>query len=256
MQNYKEQKSIIDLAWEQGDFLGKISAYDGQKSQLQLNRGALQDLEKYIIEDKDPQFLPPNVFIFEKSGFMSTSVSDLYTKQIELNRVYNLAKENNPIVADLKASIKKTKQDLLVYINNTRKATDQQIEGLNTEILNYINEAKLIPGKQRDILNIQRRATVSEQLYNFLLEKRASTKIARASIVPDVKIVEAPRNIGVVSPDKPAIQKSFLSAGLILSILIIILRAFFKRNIKPLSNVILIKNSQKNILYSYRMKLQ
>jgi capsular exopolysaccharide synthesis family protein len=237
MQNYKEQKSIIDLAWEQGDFLGKISAYDGQKSQLQLNRGALQDLEKYIIEDKDPQFLPPNVFIFEKSGFMSTSVSDLYTKQIELNRVYNLAKENNPIVADLKASIKKTKQDLLVYINNTRKATDQQIEGLNTEILNYINEAKLIPGKQRDILNIQRRATVSEQLYNFLLEKRASTKIARASIVPDVKIVEAPRNIGVVSPDKPAIQKSFLSAGLILSILIIILRAFFYSKITSVEHL-------------------
>jgi capsular exopolysaccharide synthesis family protein len=237
MQNYKEKKSIIDLEWEQGDFLTKISTYDGQKSQLQLQISALQDLEKYIIEDKDPQFLPPNIFIFEKTGFLTTAVSDLYTKQIELNKVYNLAKDNNPIVADLKTSIKKTKQDLLVYINNTRKATNQQIEGLNTEILNYINEAKLIPGKQRDILNIQRRATVSEQLYNFLLEKRANTKIARASIVPDVKIVEAPRNIGVVSPDKPAIQKSFLSAGLILSILIIVLRAFFYSKITSVEHL-------------------
>jgi capsular exopolysaccharide synthesis family protein len=237
MQNYKEKRSIIDLEWEQGDFLSKISTYDGQKSQLQLQISALQDLEKYIIEDKDPQFLPPNIFIFEKTGFLTTAVSDLYTKQIELNKVYNLAKDNNPIVTDLKTSIKKTKQDLLVYINNTRKATNQQIEGLNTEILNYINEAKLIPGKQRDILNIQRRATVSEQLYNFLLEKRANTKIARASIVPDVKIVEAPRNIGVVSPDKPAIQKSFLSAGLILSILIIILRAFFYSKITSVEHL-------------------
>jgi len=237
MQNYKEKKSIIDLAWEQGDFLTKISTYDGQKSQLQLQLGALQDLEKYIVEDKDPQFLPPNVFIFEKSGFMSTAVTDLYTKQLELNKVYNLAKENNPIVADLKASIKKTKQDLLVYINNTRKATDQQIDGLNKEILTYINEAKLIPGKQRDILNIQRRATVSEQLYNFLLEKRANTKIAKASIVPDVKIVESPRNIGVVSPDKPGIQKSFLSFGLILSIIIIILRAFFYSKITSVEHL-------------------
>lgn len=237
MQNYKERKSIIDLGWEQADFLNKISTYDGQKSQLQLQITALEDLEKYIVEDKDPQFLPPNVFIFEKTGFLTTAVNDLYSKQIELNRVYNLAKETNPIVADLKTSIKKTKQDLLIYINNTRKATAQQIESLNKEILIYINEAKLIPGKQRDILNIQRRASVSEQLYNFLLEKRANTKIARASIIPDVKIVESPRNIGVVSPDKPAIQKSFLSFGLLLSVLIIILRAFFYSKIKSVEHL-------------------
>jgi capsular exopolysaccharide synthesis family protein len=237
MQNYKEKKSIIDLAWEQTDFLGKISSYDGQKSQLQLQLSALTDLEKYIVEDKDPQFLPPNVFVFEKSGFMNTAVNDLYSKQIELNKVYNVAKETNPIISDLKASIKKTKQDLLIYINNTRKAVVQQVEGLNKEILTYINEAKLIPGKQRDILNIQRRATVSEQLYNFLLEKRANTKIARASIIPDVKIVESPRNIGVVSPDKPAIQKSFLSFGLIICILIIIMRAFFYSKITSVEHL-------------------
>ncbi len=237
MQNYKERKSIIDLNWEQADFLTKISSYDGQKSQMQLQLIALADLEKYIIEDKDPQFLPPNVFVFEKSGFMSTAVNDLYTKQIELNRVYNIAKETNPVISDLKASIKKTKQDLLIYINNTRKATNQQIDGLNKEILTYINEAKLIPGKQRDILNIQRRSAVSEQLYNFLLEKKANTKIAKASIVPDIKIVESPRNVGVVSPDKPAIQKSFLSFGLLLSILIIFLRAFFYSKIKSVEHL-------------------
>ncbi|MDP1801671.1 MAG: polysaccharide biosynthesis tyrosine autokinase [Bacteroidota bacterium] len=237
MQNYKERKSIIDLNWEQGDFLSKISNYDGQKSQLQLQIIALGDLEKYIIEDKDPQFLPPNIFIFEKSGFLSTAVNDLYSKQIELNRVYNLAKETNPVVADLKSSIKKTKQDLLIYINNTRKAANQQIEGLNKEILTYINEAKLIPGKQRDILNIQRRSDVSEQLYNFLLEKKANTKIAKAGIVPDIKIVESPRNVGVVSPDKPGIQKSFLSFGLLLSVLIIVLRAFFYSKIKSVEHL-------------------
>ncbi|PBQ31545.1 hypothetical protein CNR22_07115 [Sphingobacteriaceae bacterium] len=237
MQDYKERKSIINLDWQQNDFLGKISSYDGQKSKLQLEVSALSDLEKYIIEDKDPQFLPPSVFISEKGGFMIQAVNDLYTKQIELNRVYNIAKETNPIIADLKASIKKTKQDLLIYINNQRKATNQQIESLNTEIVDYINQAKLIPGKQRDILNIQRQTNVSEQLYNFLLEKKASTKIAKASIVPDVKIVESPRYGGIDSPDKAAIQKQFISFGLILSIIIIAIRAMFYTKIKSVEQL-------------------
>lgn len=232
MQNYKEGNAIIDLNWEQDNQLKKISEYDGERSNLQLQVKALNDLENYIIEDKDPQFLPPNVMIFEKVGFMSQAVTELYLKQIELNKNYNVAKENNPIIVDLKATIKKTKQDLLVYINNTRKATLQQIQNLNKEIGTYINEAKLIPGKKRDILNIQRRTIVSEQLYNFLLEKKANTKIARASIVSDIKIVEAPRNVGIDSPDKPAKQKQFLSFGLLVSIIIVVIRSVFYSKIK------------------------
>ena len=237
MQNYKEKKSIIDLDWQQGDFLNKISTYDGQKSQMQLQLNALNDLERYIIEDKDPQFLPPSVFVAEKNGFMYQAVNDLYTKQIELNKVYNSAKDNNPIIADLKSSIKKTKQDLLTYIVNSRKATQQQIENLDREILSYINEAKMIPGKQRDMLNIQRKASVSEQLYNFLLEKKASTKIARASIVPDIKIVEAPRNAGIDSPNKEGIQRNFVSVGLLIAIIIIVIRVSFFTKIKTVEQL-------------------
>lgn len=237
MQNYKEKKSVINLDWQQTDFLTKIGTYDGQRSQMQLQLSALNDLEKYIIEDKDPQFLPPSVFVVEKNGFMNQAVNDLYTKQIELNRMYGVAKEINPAVADLKAGIRKTKQDLLVYITNTRKATTQQIENLNREILDYINEAKLIPGKQREILNIQRQATVSEQLYNFLLEKKASTKIARASIVPDIKIVEAPRYAGIDYPDKGKIQKQFISLGLVIAFLIITVRVVFFSRIRTVEHL-------------------
>jgi len=237
MQNYKEKKSIIDLNWQQEDFLSKISTYDGQRSQLQLQLNAFDDLETYIIEDKDPQFLPPTVYVVEKSGFMSQAVTELYTKQIELNRMSNMAKETNPLVQDLKVSIQRTKQNLLTYISNARKATKQQVENLDKEILTYINEAKLIPGKQRDILNIKRKADVSEQLYNFLLEKKASTKIARASIVPDIKIVEAPRNAGIDSPNKTGIQRNFLSAGLFLALIIIAIRVAFFTKIKTVEQL-------------------
>lgn len=237
MQSYKEKNSIIDLAWEQNDFFGKISSYNGEKSIKKLHLASLDDLEKYIIEDKDPQFLPPGTFVTEKDGFMGRAVTELYANQIELNKLYGSVKENNPVIADLKSTIKKIKQDLLVYINNTRKATLLSINNLDTEIYKYISEAKLIPGKQRDILNIQRKSSVNEALYNFLLEKRASTKIARASIIPDIKVVESPRNIGIVAPDKPAIEKKIMSFSLLLSILIIAIRVAFTTKITTVDHL-------------------
>lgn len=237
MQNYKQNRSIINLDWQQNDFLSKISTYDGDISKLQLKIRELQDLERYIIEDKDPQFLPPRVFISENDGFLQKAVEDLYSSQIELNRLSGIVKTDNPVMLELKSKINKTKQDLLIYINNTKNATQKQRESLDKEIVNYINEVKQIPGMQRDVLNIQRKANVSEQLYNFLLEKKASTKIARASIVSDVRIVEAPRYAGIDSPDKDKIEKQFLSFGLFMVLLVVFIRSFFFNKIKTVEQL-------------------
>src|SRR5690606_36918657 len=76
-----------------------------------------------------------------------------------------------------------------------------------------------------------------EQLYKFLLEKKASTKIARASIVSDVKIVEAPRYAGIDSPDKKKVANQFLSIGLLVSLFLITIRLFFYSRIRTVEHL-------------------
>lgn len=237
LQGYKSRNAIFDLPWQQGSVLNKISQYESQLTELKLQGEALNDMEKYIVEDKDPQFLPPNVFIFEKGGYLSSAANELYQKQIQLNVVYGVATSNNPVVIDLKSSIKKIKQDLLVYINNTRNATKKIEQNIENQINSYLADAQGLPVKQRELLNIQRQATVNENLYNFLLERRANTQISKASILPGVKIVERPRNVGEVRPDKTAIQNSFLTAGLFVALIIILLRAFLLSKVKTLAHL-------------------
>lgn len=227
MQYYKDVHQILDLDWEQQNYLGKLAEYEGQKNQLQMQIESLNDLEKYIIEDKDPQFLPPNVFILEKQGFLPSAVTELYQLQLKLNDQYGSNTEDNPNVTNLKQNIRRLKQDLLIYITNSRKATYKLLENLNNEINTFVAKFKNIPPKQRDVLNIQRKIEVNQKLYSFLLEKRANTRIARASITPNVKIVEKPRNIGVVKPDKNKIRNTFLSFGMGIALLIIIIRVLF-----------------------------
>lgn len=237
LQQYKQRKSIVNLGWEEQDFLGKIGQYDKERSQVQMELKSLDDLEKYIIEDKDPQFLPPTVFVTEKEGFMNKAVTDLYTKQIELNKLYNMATEVNPVIQDHINNIKKIKQDLLTYINNARGATKTKISNINTEIGKYIAEAKSIPPKQQEIMSMQRNQNVNENIYNFLLEKKANTRIAKASIVPDAKIIETPRNTGEVSPDRIGLKKNFLTGGFAVAIIVILLRTLFFTKIKNIEHL-------------------
>ncbi|MBL7916747.1 MAG: hypothetical protein JNM96_00020, partial [Bacteroidia bacterium] len=237
LQLYKQKKSIINLGWEENDFLSKIGEYDKERSAAQLELKSYNDLEKYIIEDKDPQFLPPMIFITEKEGFMSKAVTDLYTKQIALNKLYSMATDDNPMIQENINNIKKIKQDLLVYINNARNAIKTKVENINVEIGKYVTEAKSIPPKQQDLLGIQRKLNVNESIYNFLLEKKANTRIAKASIVPDAKIMESPRNTGIVSPDRNGIKRNFLSAGFVISILLIVLKSLFFTKIKTIEHL-------------------
>jgi capsular exopolysaccharide synthesis family protein len=55
--------------------------------------------------------------------------------------------------------------------------------------------------------------------------------------VPDVKIVEAPRFIGIDSPDKDKIEKQFLSFGVLFSVLLIFLRTFYFSKIKSVEHL-------------------
>lgn len=237
MQNYKSKHAILDLDWEQQDFFKKITTYDEEKNKLGLKVEALNDLEKYVIEDKDPQFLPPSVFLVDADPFLSNSISELYKMQIALNNLYNSTKENNPNIADLKQNIKKLKQNMLVYINNSRNATYKIIENINTQINTYVSNIKQLPEKQRSLFGIKRKVDVNEGLYTFLLQNRASTKIARASIVSEVKVIDASRNQGVVKPDKKKIISTFVTVGLIISVLIIAIRFLFFTTIQTIEEL-------------------
>lgn len=255
MQYYKDVNNILDLDWEQKNYLDKLSDFDQQKNQLKMQIEALNDLEKYIIEDKDPQFLPPNVFILEKQGFLPSAVTELYQLQLKLNDQYGSNTDNNPNISNLKQSIRRLKQDLLIYITNSRKATYKLLENIDTEMNNFIAGFKHIPPKQRDVMNIQRKVEINQKLYSFLLEKRANTRIAKASITPNVKIIEKPRNIGVVKPDRSKIRNTFLSFGMGAALLIILIRVMFfikiadKEQLQELTNIPIISTIpfQKNI---------
>ncbi len=227
MQVFKSQKNILNLTKEEEDYFGKLSAYDQEKTKLNLQIESLNDLEKYIIEDKDPQFLPPSVYVAQNDHFLLKEAAELYQLQIKYNEQSNVATSKNFQLQEIENTINKTKKNLLVYINNSRNATKKIIENINKEMSVYVNDIQLIPQKQRELLSIQRKVSVNENLYTFLLEKRASTYIARATIIPETKIIEAPRSTGIVWPDKSRIIATFSFIGLAVSLILIVIRVVF-----------------------------
>ncbi|MGL4598177.1 MAG: GumC family protein [Bacteroidia bacterium] len=227
LQRYREINSVIDLEKQGSEYFNQLSQFETYKRNLLLQLLSLDDLEKYVIEDRDPAFLPPSAYQLEDDQFQIKTLSDLYNKQLQLNELLTKATPDNFAVKDLKNQIESTKRDILVYIKNSRVAIREKIKGVDEQIGYYDNQLHFLPVKQRGLLNIMRKQKVNEDMYLFLLQKRANTIIARATIVPETKIIEKSRPIGIVSPNESKLIWTFLGVGIILSLFIVLIRIFF-----------------------------
>jgi capsular exopolysaccharide synthesis family protein len=237
MQGFKERNSILDLGKEGDQYFAKLNNHDAQKTEANLQIGALNDLENYIIVDKDPEFLPPSMYIIAGDQFLSRAVTELYSLQLTRNSISSAVKDPNPAMKELNVRIEALKKNLLVYLGNLRTALKEKIKNIEVQMDNYVKDIRGIPIKQRGLVNIQRKLSVNENMYIFLLQKRSNTVIAKATIIPETKVIEAARSLGPVEPNRKKIITNFIFIGLFISMVIIFVRVVFFARIESVDEL-------------------
>ena len=152
--------------------------------------------------------------------------------QMERNEMLYSATGSNAAVERMDSTMRLNRLNLLTYLDNSRQAILTRIADVQKQSNDYEGMIRALPKSQRDVLNIQRRLQVNEKMYLFLLEKRASTIIARAGIVPGTKVIEASRSLGVVRPDKTRIFYTFVLGGVIVAMMVVFVRVMFYNRIE------------------------
>lgn len=226
LQNYKEGKDILNLSREESLYFTELVKYDQQRRSRELEVQSLDALEEYVRKSSDEKLLPPAVFIAD-DAFLQKTLGLLYSMQMDRNEALFTGKAENISIQRLDSTIQLNKLNLLTYIKNARNAINGKIGDIQQQADDYENLIRKLPKSQRDILNIERRLQVNEKMYLFLLEKRASTVIARAGIIPKTKVIESARGLGVVRPDKMKIFYTFMLGGGVLALLVVFIRVMF-----------------------------
>ncbi|HRH38520.1 MAG TPA: polysaccharide biosynthesis tyrosine autokinase, partial [Flavobacteriales bacterium] len=226
LQAYKENKDILDLGREETMYFDQMVNYDKMRRTYELQLQSLDALEDYVLNSTDERLLPPATFIIEDE-FLQQTLSKLYSTQMLRNEMLYSGTEENAAVKMLDSTLHLNRLNLLTYIDNDRKAIRGKIGDVQGQVKDYEGMIRQLPKSQRDILNIERRLQVNEKMYLFLLEKRASTIIARAGIIPQTKVIESARGLGVVRPDKMKIFYTFMLGGLVVALLVVFVRVMF-----------------------------
>ncbi len=223
---YLVNNDILNLGREESLYFEELLSYDNQRRRLEIDLQGLDALEQYVINSDEEELLPPAVYIMD-DGFLRGALGELYGMQLERNRMLFDGTEESPAILRFDEVAQMNRGNLLLYIKNSRAALLSRMDDYTAQIKDYEAMLRQVPKNQRDLVNIKRRLQVNEKMYLFLLEKRANTVIARAGIIPQTKVIESARSIGVVRPDKTRILYTFLMGGVLVSFIVVFVRIMF-----------------------------
>jgi len=215
LQQYKQQKKIVDVGSASDAVLAKSKDLESQRSIYKIQLLAIDQLQNKIIEEKD------NVSLnFNMSGSVDPllsglilSFNSLITEKASLLKTYN--PQSGP-VKEINAQILQVKKAALANINSTIESVQKNIAYIDNQLKGVNQQIALLPVAQRDMVSLERRFDINEKVYSFLSEKKLDAQINRSAILPGASFVDrAQPNFAPISPDEHAINRLAVTIGLI-----------------------------------------
>lgn len=224
IQAFKEKNKMYAIGQEAEATYVQLADLEAKKLELEIQLRYYEYLKEYLNADKEITDLVAPSTINISEGVLNTLVTELIALYQQKNTLKYSNSEKSPQYQTTLIRIKATKEALLETTSNLVKTSRSTIGDLNQRISKLEMEMTKIPSKERNLINIERQHTINDNIYNYLLQKKAEASIARASNLSDAFVVESPREDEFVqiAPVTQKIYMNHLLIGFAISILLVI----------------------------------
>jgi len=238
IQNYRDEKNIINVTQETETDLRKISQLKIEQTNIKMSLNAIKDLNKYIAAGKKNYLdLAPNFEAFTDllSTEMVKNIKKLQSDKKDLLMTYTPENEKVQIIdAKLK--------DLIDYQIESIKNTEKNLQIKYNDLSGDISESEKVfiglPEKEKKLTILNREFNLYETNYNFLNGKRIDAEIARSAKIAFHKII-TPAEISrtPVSPIRGIIIVVAALMGLFGSVVLIYIVHFAKAKVNDVYTI-------------------
>ncbi|MDA8606168.1 polysaccharide biosynthesis tyrosine autokinase [Flavobacteriales bacterium] len=221
---FKAQNEILDLTREQSEFFNALVALETQERELQFRLEALTSLKSYLASGLETNSLPPTSYLIDEDPLLIEQVGALYEMRSDRTRALLDVTEDSYQIRRLDSAISNARFSVKRYIEDTRIAIADQRRSVRMQITSLENRLSGIPATQRDIFSMERKLSVNEKMYVYLLEARAQNIIQRAGIAPEASIIEIARSTGIIGPNKRLTIRNYTIYGALLALALAVAR--------------------------------
>lgn len=239
LQKFRSSNKLIDLSKEGNFLIEQIEQLQNDKSLLTINLRYYNYLLDYIKNKKaSGDIIAPSV-VGISDELLNSLVIKLNELSLQLQGYESAAREDLPLTVELKSQINSVQATLQANLESLIEASDISMTNLDSRIQKIDAEVRKLPLTERQYINIQRDFNINDQIYTFLLEKRAEAGIAKASNIADHKVLDKamPENAIHIKPKTSSNYMMALILGFLFPLAVIFLIEYFNNKILSKSDI-------------------
>lgn len=224
LQIYKSNTGIVQLDSEAQALIGKISDMEKNRADIMLQRQQIEFARDALRQAKQKgEIYSPGVMKNDPLvAGLAAKLSELEVQKKALLTDYTEAHQG---VKSVKNQIDEIQNKILAIYDTSRFNLAKQEEAVINQLKIYESQMRRLPDVERDLARLTRLSKVNADIYTFLLQKHEETRIARASTISNINIVDP-----AIIPNRPIKPKKAqnLLLGLIFGMALGIGLVFFQ----------------------------
>lgn len=201
LQRFKDQRSVTDIGDKAARYFTKMEAVEVQKGELLIRKNYYKYLLEYLGKDSqaiDQIIMPTSV------GISDPVLTPLLTRMVEVQMQLRMNRRvESPVTGELSKQLKQMRQDILEAVHNLQATEEIRITYLDNQLKAIDKVLATLPADERQLVSIKRNYSLLENLYVYLLQKRAEAGITRASNTSDISLVNPPSVSGAAITSNP-----------------------------------------------------
>jgi capsular exopolysaccharide synthesis family protein len=233
LETFRARNNILDITSTATNLTANLDKIEEEKAKLEVKLKYYTFLANSLKDEgKISEIVVPSALGLEDPllNNLLLELSKLYQERTGYN--YN-AKENNPLIEIVDLKIRNARKTITENVSNMIEVTSIALTDVSNRVFKIQKNLDQLPRNERELVKIQRSFEFNDNVYNYLLEKRAEAGIAIASNTVQKTIVDLPYQVGNghVSPNSKIIYGIALFLGLASTVAFIIVKDFLNDNI-------------------------
>jgi capsular exopolysaccharide synthesis family protein len=223
LQQFRSSHRVMDLSAQGQSIIGQVTLLENERARLNLEANYYDYLADYLAKDATGEI--PIIPI--TMGITDPGLTRIVEELAELQGQLALtgAGERNPLQRNLEQRVRSSKDALRETLNGLRRANSLARSENQAQINKANAQASALPVTERQLLGIERKFRLNDELYTFLLETRAEQEMQKASNKADSEIIDPAdaRFSTIVSPNRMKLMLMAIFAGFAIPLTLIFL---------------------------------
>jgi tyrosine-protein kinase Etk/Wzc len=205
LQTFKSRNKIMEMGAKADQIFEGANELEKIKAELEA-RG---NYYKYINDNLDQSHNGSNLLVPSSMGLNDNVLAGIIDEYIKLSSEKNTLMQNkqsqSPYFNNLNIKLANQKNTLAENIKYLITTNNLQLASINVRLAKDNEQIQTLPKTQRQLVGIERKHKLNNNIYTYILEKKAEAQVAKASKLSDNDILESAKltQPNPVNPNKP-----------------------------------------------------